>query len=382
MADGLSFGGGGLGLSFGGGEGLSAPSDFGGGIGTSLAGVDTGVGYGGDYGFSAPGGLGLSLEDSFLGLTPEGSYGMQGEFSDLGYGPLADYSVSPASTSTAEMGSTGGFDNVLSFFNRASKNPAVMMALAKAVPQLAPMLGVLNLARGAQTPQGAASAFGGKAGAILGGLAGGVPGALAGGWAGGKLGAMSGGLPGYTGPTTQPGLAGGGTEMDLGGIAGSLGQLYQAGRAGREAGQVASTLGDLYGQNSPYAQALRQQLERKDAAAGRRSQYGPREVELQARLAGLYSQNAPQTMAAQAAARAARNRKFAAGLGLAKETGLLDYGQRALRNLWNTPTDMTGFQTPVETSNYADWVGMAPTAQAGTDLGAGTFGAQDWFLNY
>lgn len=172
--------------------------------------------------------------------------------------------------------------------------------------------------------------------------------------------------------------------MDLGGIAGSLGQLYQAERAGRESSQLAGTLSDLYGQNSPYAQALRQQLERKDAAAGRRSQYGPREVELQAQLAGLYSRNAPQTMAAQAAARAARNRKFAAGLGLVKETGLLDYGQRALRNLWNTPTEMTGFQTPVETPNYADWVGMTPTAQTGTDfgLGTGTFGNQDWFLNY
>jgi hypothetical protein len=49
--------------------------------------------------------------------------------------------------------------------------------------------------------------------------------------------------------------------------------------------QQIQNLGSMYGPNSPYAQQLRQQLERKDAAAGRRSQYGPREVQLQAALA-------------------------------------------------------------------------------------------------
>lgn len=54
-----------------------------------------------------------------------------------------------------------------------------------------------------------------------------------------------------------------------------------------------NSLQGLYGQNSSYAQAMRQQLERRDAAAGRRSQYGPREVELQAALAGNASKLAP-----------------------------------------------------------------------------------------
>jgi hypothetical protein len=43
----------------------------------------------------------------------------------------------------------------------------------------------------------------------------------------------------------------------------------------------------MFGQNSPYAQQLQQQLERRDAASGRRSQYGPRSVELQAQLAKM-----------------------------------------------------------------------------------------------
>lgn len=52
-----------------------------------------------------------------------------------------------------------------------------------------------------------------------------------------------------------------------------------------------------FGPDSPYAQQLRQQLERRDAQAGRRSQYGPREVELQAKLAEVnanqQARNAP-----------------------------------------------------------------------------------------
>jgi hypothetical protein len=53
------------------------------------------------------------------------------------------------------------------------------------------------------------------------------------------------------------------------------------------------SLRGLYGQNSPYAKALREQLNRRDAAAGRRSQYGPREVELQAKLAQMAGGLAP-----------------------------------------------------------------------------------------
>jgi hypothetical protein len=49
----------------------------------------------------------------------------------------------------------------------------------------------------------------------------------------------------------------------------------------------------MYGPNSAYAQQMRQQLERRDAASGRRSQYGPREVELQAKLAEMASKYGP-----------------------------------------------------------------------------------------
>jgi len=46
-----------------------------------------------------------------------------------------------------------------------------------------------------------------------------------------------------------------------------------------------TSLQQLYSPDSPYAQMLRQQLARQDAARGRRSQYGVRETELAAKLA-------------------------------------------------------------------------------------------------
>jgi len=54
--------------------------------------------------------------------------------------------------------------------------------------------------------------------------------------------------------------------------------------------QQLQALNSLYAPNSAYAQTLREQLSRRDAAKGVRSQYGPREVELQAKLAAQQGQ--------------------------------------------------------------------------------------------
>jgi hypothetical protein len=80
------------------------------------------------------------------------------------------------------------------------------------------------------------------------------------------------------------------------GLAGGLGGLYSMYNQNQNNSNYMKDLGSMYGQNSPYAQQLRQQLARKDAAAGRRSQYGPREVELQAKLAQMQTQLAPSMM--------------------------------------------------------------------------------------
>lgn len=79
----------------------------------------------------------------------------------------------------------------------------------------------------------------------------------------------------------------------FGNLVGGLAGLYSGYMQRKRNGQIAGGLASMYGPNSAYSQQLRQQLDRRDAAAGRRSQYGPREVELQARLADMNSRNAP-----------------------------------------------------------------------------------------
>ena len=58
-------------------------------------------------------------------------------------------------------------------------------------------------------------------------------------------------------------------------------------------GSVYAKMDEMYNPSGTIARDLRQTLERKDAAAGRRSQYGPREVELLSRLSQLRSQYEP-----------------------------------------------------------------------------------------
>lgn len=70
---------------------------------------------------------------------------------------------------------------------------------------------------------------------------------------------------------------------------------------------VSQKLDAMFGPNSESAQTLRSQLERADAAAGRRSQYGPREVELLARLSQLRAQTEPNYMNAEVSAANAAN---------------------------------------------------------------------------
>lgn len=91
-----------------------------------------------------------------------------------------------------------------------------------------------------------------------------------------------GGLPGMS-SGGSPNILGTGTNISLLGAGATAAMGYNNNRM---LGNQIKTLEGLFGQNSSYAQAMRQQLERRDAAAGRRSQYGPREVELQAALAG------------------------------------------------------------------------------------------------
>lgn len=70
--------------------------------------------------------------------------------------------------------------------------------------------------------------------------------------------------------------------------------MYDASRQRRRAKEQIAGLNTLYAPNSPYAQQMRQRMERQDAASGRRSQYGVRETELAAKLADAQARLAPQ----------------------------------------------------------------------------------------
>lgn len=94
-----------------------------------------------------------------------------------------------------------------------------------------------------------------------------------------------------------------------------LAQLYTGYRGQRDNSRMLKGLTDLYSQNGAYAQQLRKQLSRQDAASGRRSQYGPREVELQAKLAQMTSGQIPAMNQMYQQQAMARNAMLQGGLG-------------------------------------------------------------------
>jgi len=76
-------------------------------------------------------------------------------------------------------------------------------------------------------------------------------------------------------------------------IGATLGQLYSNNRAQQA---LKGQLGQFDANRGAYQTQLQSDLSRRDAASGRRSQYGPRSVELQARMAALDAQRAPSLM--------------------------------------------------------------------------------------
>jgi len=60
--------------------------------------------------------------------------------------------------------------------------------------------------------------------------------------------------------------------------------------------QLQSQISGGYAPGSPEFEYMKQELARKDARAGRNSQYGPRAVELQAKIAGIKNQTLGSTM--------------------------------------------------------------------------------------
>jgi len=105
----------------------------------------------------------------------------------------------------------------------------------------------------------------------------------------------------------------------------SLGGLWSSYQQNQDYGNLAGNLMSMYGDDSAYARQLRKELQRRDAASGRRSQYGPRAVELQARLAELNSRNAGTLANIYQQQGVNRDNMVKSGLNIGKSTGLLDW---------------------------------------------------------
>lgn len=158
-----------------------------------------------------------------------------------------------------------------------------------------------------------------------------------------------------------------GTDLTAKDLVTGLTSLYGMSQMNKNLGRTVGNLQNMYGQNSPYAEELRNRLMRRDAAAGRRSQYGPREVELQAKLAEQYSRNAPALMQGQ-------NQQAANRMGMV--TNLAGLGMKALpalQRLWTTDSAPTGDQMGSMGMGY-DFGSQAPGYGFGMDQSFGSYG--------
>ena len=80
----------------------------------------------------------------------------------------------------------------------------------------------------------------------------------------------------------------------------------------------------MSGRRSAYEENMRNELARKDAAAGRRSAYDTRAVELNSKLAALDAQQAPALMSAQNSSLAGLFNMLQSGYGMARNYGAFD----------------------------------------------------------
>ena len=125
---------------------------------------------------------------------------------------------------------------------------------------------------------------------------------------------------------TAPGNPTSGTPggPNYGNILSQLMQMYAGNQYQSSVMDLYKSLDSSFAPGSAYEQTLRQELDRRDAAAGRRSQYGPREVELQAKLASQRGQQATTLAGLLDKSQTGMNSMLQAGAYLGEETGLTD----------------------------------------------------------
>lgn len=293
-----------------GGETFGGEGDYGGSEGFG------GMGLGSDPGasFGDIGGFGDAIGDSFgleglFGLTNP-DIGFNQDIGDLGYGM-------PADLGQAMEGLSG--NSLSNFLDSLPKGLKGLLGMLDKSGVLGKGLGLASMA----TNPDQGKAWGGALGSMFGGMMAGPVGAMALGALGSNMG--QGAFSGLSSPGGATAAAEGmSSGMDMSSILNGLGGIYSGYQGMKSAGDMLGGLQGLYSQNSPYAQQLRQALARQDAASGRRSQYGNREVELQARLAQMASNQIPAMNQLSSRQNTMRAQMLQNGIGLFNALGGLN----------------------------------------------------------
>ena len=245
------------------------------------------------------------LENAIMGIVAAGTGGILGQA--LGFLPGAMNPLQPSTWGGAATASNTGVPFELGNMGGATSFPVSSSAGAASGSAL-PALG--STTSGPGLTLGGVSAGGGAASS---------PYALGGATLGGSA-------TGMGSPGTLASVLGGAAKTvggkNIGNVLSGLASVYTNNRAQESNKQLYNNLLGDFGQDSSYAKALRQELDRRDAASGRRSQYGPREVELQAKLAEQRGRNATTLAALMSGQNAALQNMIRGGLTLGKDLGV------------------------------------------------------------
>lgn len=149
------------------------------------------------------------------------------------------------------------------------------------------------------------------------------------------------------------GLGGNTSDWIKGGlkVGSSLYDMYTANKKSKAMQSQADQLSNMYQPGTPEYDMWKQQLERRDAAAGRRSQYGPRSVELAAAMAKQRSNNLQSQNYANFTG-GALTQKYGGLDSLFKNAGSIYDMYKKAPGIWNAATNSVS--NGLDAYNYSD----------------------------
>lgn len=270
----------------GGMAGGAADAGFGGDFGGFSGMGDGAIGSGLDGGGFGGWGDSMSLSDAFGNM--DAAYGPEGAFSgdtNAANAAIGNFNDTAFGLPAQDDSFLGKLSEAYQSFMSTPYGKATALGLSIAQPQTAPVFGLLNTVTQAQQGKGASASLGAFGNAVsnfgIGPTA--TMGLNAAGIGlGPSMAAAGQGLNGIgvNAPANTADGYGGFTQGLLG-----LGSALAQYQNYRKMNGAADQLSQMFSPGSAYARQLKQEMSRKDAAAGRRTQYGPRLQNYYAQLA-------------------------------------------------------------------------------------------------